>query len=421
MVTKTIKRGFKQSEVGIIPVDWNIQNITKNSTLKARIGWQGLTTDEYLKTGKFFLVTGTDFKNGRIDWENCVYVDEKRYSQDKHIQLKDGDILVTKDGTIGKIAYIDTLKLPATLNSGVFVIRPLGNEYLPLFLFYIFTSSYFLKFLNQLKAGSTINHLYQKDFVEFNFVIPPLPEQGKISKILSDTDKLIDKLENLITKKKNIKQGAMQELLIGKRRLEGFNEKWKIETLGNIGIFSKGKGLSKNDITNSGKLKCIPYTSIYTDFQEIIDYGQINLFTSFNDVVIVNSPHLLIAGSSNMLENIGKATAYVNNTNVAIGGDIILFKTNINVYFLSYLLSTDSHRKKIIRLSQGSTIRHVYASTFQNYEIKLPSTKEEQSGIAQTLFDMDLVIKELEKKKEKYKMIKQGMMQKLLTGEIRLK
>ena len=80
MVTKTIKRGFKQSEVGIIPVDWNIQNITKNSTLKARIGWQGLTTAEYLTTGKFFLVTGTDFKDGKIDWENCVYVDEKRYS-----------------------------------------------------------------------------------------------------------------------------------------------------------------------------------------------------------------------------------------------------------------------------------------------------------------------------------------------------
>ena len=132
-----VRSGYKKTVVGIIPEDWEVQNIQNNSTLKARIGWQGLTTAEYLKNGIFYLVTGTDFNNGKIDWENCVYVDEKRYDQDKNIQLKKGDVLVTKDGTIGKIAYIDFLPLPATLNSGVFVIRPLGKNYLPLFLFYI--------------------------------------------------------------------------------------------------------------------------------------------------------------------------------------------------------------------------------------------------------------------------------------------
>jgi len=94
MVKKSIKDGFKQTEVGIIPEEWQVQNILDNSILKARIGWQGLTTAEYRTNGKFYLVTGTDFLNGKINWETCVYVNKKRYDQDINIQLKTGDILV---------------------------------------------------------------------------------------------------------------------------------------------------------------------------------------------------------------------------------------------------------------------------------------------------------------------------------------
>ena len=85
------------------------------ATLKARIGWQGLTTAEYKKTGDYLLITGTEFKNGFIDWENCFYVEYDRYKQDRNIQVKEKDILVTKDGTIGKVAFIKTLTKPATL------------------------------------------------------------------------------------------------------------------------------------------------------------------------------------------------------------------------------------------------------------------------------------------------------------------
>ena len=135
----------------------------------------------------------------------------------------------------------------------------------------------------------------------------------------------------------------------------------------------------------------------------------------------INSPHLLIAGSSNMLENIGKTTAYHTKANVAIGGDIILYNTEEDVCFLSYLLNTYKHRKQIVKLSQGSTIRHVYPSTFENYEIRIPSSVNEQETITQLFLDIDLEINGLERKRDKYISIKNGMMQKLLTGEIRLK
>lgn len=198
-------------------------------------------------------------------------------------------------------------------------------------------------------------------------------------------------------------------------------DNWKTKTLGCVGKFSKGKGLSKKDINSTGKIKAIPYTSIYTDFKEVINYDKINRFTSSNNTLIINSPHLLIAGSSNMLENIGKTTAYDAKKSVAVGGDVIVFKTDENVSFLSNLLNTFEHRNKIVSLSQGSTIRHVYPSTFENYEVIIPNCKDEQSTIAKNLSDISELIQHLDYLITKKKNIMQGTMQKLLTGKIRLK
>jgi type I restriction enzyme S subunit len=199
---------------------WEEKTLGEVATLKARIGWQGLTTAEYRKSGNYFLITGTEFKNGFIDWESCFYVDAERYKQDRNIQVKEHDVLVTKDGTIGKIALIKSVPKPATLNSGVFVIRPIANSFHPEFFYYLLLSEVFLIFLSQLSAGSTINLLYQKDFVTFKFHQPStLEEQKKIALILSDMDEEIQELEKQLEKYKALKQGMMQSLLTGKIRL----------------------------------------------------------------------------------------------------------------------------------------------------------------------------------------------------------
>jgi len=200
--------------------DWVPLNMADNSTLKARIGWQGLTTAEYLKTGDYFLVTGTDFSEGRIAWSSCCFVAAQRYTQDRNIQLRAKDILLTKDGTIGKVAYVDHLPALATLNSGVFVIRPKNEAYDPHFFYYILTSHIFDEFLNKLAAGSTISHLYQKDFVTFSFLVPPsLPEQTAIAKVLTEMDGELAVLEQRREKTRALKQAMMQELLTGRTRI----------------------------------------------------------------------------------------------------------------------------------------------------------------------------------------------------------
>lgn len=216
---KSIKQGAMQ-ELLKPKEGWEENTLGEVATLKARIGWQGLTTAEYRKTGSYFLITGTEFKNGFIDWECCNYVDESRYNQDKNIQVKPNDVLVTKDGTIGKVALIKSVPKPATLNSGVFVIRPIKDSFDPEFFYYLLLSDVFKVFLSQLSAGSTIIHLYQKDFVTFKFFTPKsLDEQKIIAEVLSDMDNEILILEGKLKKQKQLKQGMMQSLLTGKIRL----------------------------------------------------------------------------------------------------------------------------------------------------------------------------------------------------------
>ena len=209
-----------QTEWGAIPKDWKTLSIGKCCSIKARIGWQGLKKSEYLSSGEYVLVTGTDFLNGRIDWKSCVYVSKKRYEQDANIQIVKHDILITKDGTIGKVAFLDDVPCLGTLNSGIFVVRSHSEELDQCYLSKIFESFIFDAFLESLVAGSTINHLYQKDFVHFNFPVPPtISEQTAIANILSDCDSEIAALEEKRDKYKEIKQGMMQQLLTGKIRL----------------------------------------------------------------------------------------------------------------------------------------------------------------------------------------------------------
>lgn len=199
--------------------DWEPVNLARESHLKARIGWQGLTTSEYRDSGEYHLITGTEIIDGRVDWRRCVFVDKWRFDQDRNIQLRNADVLLTKDGTIGKVAQVRDLPGPAALNSGVFVIRPKSDAYDATFLFHVLRSSVFDTFLAKLTAGSTIVHLYQKDLVTFQFLAPSIEEQRAIAAALDDMDAEIQTFEARLAKARAVKDGMMQNLLTGRVRL----------------------------------------------------------------------------------------------------------------------------------------------------------------------------------------------------------
>ncbi|NCC85409.1 MAG: restriction endonuclease subunit S [Clostridia bacterium] len=171
--------------IGNIPADWDMNKIKYISTLKGRIGWQGLTSDEYTDEGAY-LITGTDFYNGGINWETCVHVPMKRWEEAKDIQIENGDLLITKDGTVGKVAIVNGLNSPCSLNSGVLRVSTTGG-YDRKFLYWVLQSEVFWTWFSIKNAGnSTILHLYQGDFAEFKYAIPPLPEQQTIAAFLDD-------------------------------------------------------------------------------------------------------------------------------------------------------------------------------------------------------------------------------------------
>lgn len=171
--------------IGEIPQHWVFKRLKYTSTLAGRIGWQGLTSEEY-RTEGVHLVTGTDFNQGRVDWDTCVRVSEERWAEATQVQLQEGDLLITKDGTVGKVAICANIPDKASLNSGVMVIRQRA-QLSTNFLYWILQSPVFSGWFNDVNAGaSTISHLYQADFYNFDFCFPlDLKEQSQIVSVLN--------------------------------------------------------------------------------------------------------------------------------------------------------------------------------------------------------------------------------------------
>lgn len=171
----------------------NRLNIGKDLYIKGRIGWKGLKKEEYLDDGYYKIINATALEDGYIDWSNCGYISKERYEESPEIMLKENDILISKDGTLGKIGYVKNLKNPCSVASGIFVIRNTAQNKVNFdYLYHLLTSHIFKDFINRNKAeGSTINHLYQRDLENFEIDLPSLNVQEKIAFVLNNIDSKI--------------------------------------------------------------------------------------------------------------------------------------------------------------------------------------------------------------------------------------
>lgn len=219
---------YKNSKVewiGEIPEHWNVKLIKNICTLKGRIGWEGLTKDEYISEGPT-LITGINFSDGNINWDSCEHVSEWRFNQDKSIQIKNNDLLITKDGTVGKIALVSNCPKQVTLNSGVLLLRPIANDYIEKYLYYVLLSNEFWHWFDIENIGNTtIIHLYQNRFAKFKLALPPIGEQNEIIKYLDKKCERIDKIigdkRKQIEKIEEYKKSVIYEYVTGKKRVEG--------------------------------------------------------------------------------------------------------------------------------------------------------------------------------------------------------
>ena len=179
-------------------------------TYHSRIGWQALTTKEHQSTGEYLLITGTDFIDNRINYNACVYVSKERYDMDIKLQIKNGDILITKDGTIGKVAVVDNLPMCATLNAGIFVVRP-DKRFFKEYIEYVFKGDLFQQFIEKSKTGATIKHLNQNKLENFEIVFPEISKQKEFAEFYNHIDKLKFGVQKSLEKTQMLFDSLMQE------------------------------------------------------------------------------------------------------------------------------------------------------------------------------------------------------------------
>ena len=204
---------FKADDGSQFP-DWEEKKLSEIASIHARIGWQNLRKDEFLTDGNYLLITGTDFCNGRVNFSTCYYVDKERYEQDKNIQVENGTILVTKDGTLGKVALVENLNKPATLNAGVFAIKVIHADTISKFLYHWLAAPMLLEYASKKSTGGTIKHLNQGILVDFPVSVPCLEEQRKIADCLSSFDEVIEKQKATLAAWEEMKKGLLQQMFV---------------------------------------------------------------------------------------------------------------------------------------------------------------------------------------------------------------
>ena len=393
-----MKKGYKKG-IEIIPNGWKIASLSDVSKI---IMGQSPLSQFYNSTGQ-----GLPLIQGNADILNRKTIIRSHTTSITKIGNK-GDIIMSVRAPVGAISKTD---FDCCLGRGICAIRR-GNEYLYHYLIFIEEK------WKQFSAGSTFESINSHQISNLTILIPKLAEQTAIANVLSDADKLIENLEKLIIKKRAIKQGAMQQLLTGKKRLPVFSGKWEVKTLGEVVNVFKGSGLSKSQITDKGKYPCILYGELYTCYGRVIS-DVISKTNSKNGALSVSGDILMPGSTTTSGIDLATASALLID-NILLGGDINIIRQKNNLYdsiFLAYYLFF--HKEEISKITQGTTIHHLYGNSLKNLLIKVPS-KKEQTAIAKVLSDMDAEIEALEKSLGKYRQIKTGMMQQLLSGKIRL-
>lgn len=427
--------------IGDIPKEWSIAKIKYNCSLKGRIGWQGLTAEEYRDKGPF-LITGTDFCNGKINWDTCVHVSDWRYEQAAEIMIKEGDLLITKDGTIGKVAIVKDMKDKTTLNSGVLLIREKKDSYSTKFLYYVLNSEEFWKWFNYINIGNTtISHLYQYDFDNFVFAITDKVEQVAIAKYL---DVKVDKIDTVIKKVKEqieilekAKKSVITECVTkglnssaimkdsGNELIGNIPSNWKVTRIkyvidgikdGTHGTFERvneGKMLlSAKNVFNKG-IKIDDDESLISesDYNEIVSNG----YPKKGDVLLC------------CVGTIGRSCIYEFEYPLAFQRSIIFMRVNKDLIlskFLNYSLQSDSTLIQEQMLINKTAQEGLYMGSAKKIKIVLPPTIEEQQVIVDYLDKkcnvIDVIIEKKQQELETLEIYKKSLINEYVTGKKRV-
>jgi len=409
-------KGFKE--------DWEQRKLLSITTMHARIGWQNLRTTEFLDDGKYLLITGTDFVDGKIDFTRCYYVKQERYNQDRNIQIKNGCILITKDGTLGKVAYVNGLNKPATLNAGIFNVEIRDeNKVDRLYLYQYIKAPFLLEYVNQMATGGTIKHLNQNILVDFMVSMPQSMEQKKIGELFQILDHLITLHQRKLEKLKIIKRSMLENLFpkngekTPKIRFSGFTEDWEQRKLGEIAerLTRKNEKLESTlPLTISAQYGLIDQNEFFDKriaSKDVRGYYLIKKGEfAYNKSTSVDAPF----GAIKRLDKYNKgvlSTLY------------ILFKiiddTNTSSDYLVTYYSTDLWHKGIQLIAAEGARNHgllnITPNDFFKTMLSIPLNVFEQQKIGNFFKSLDHLITLHQSKLEKLQKIKKSMLESMFA------
>ncbi|MDD3018339.1 MAG: restriction endonuclease subunit S [Comamonas sp.] len=412
-----VPKGYKQTEVGVIPEDWLL--VTANDVCDLVIDCKN-RTPPFSESEDYAVVRTPNVRDGKFVWSDLKFTDKKSFEiWTSRGVPSEGDILITREAPLGEACLVPE-KINVCLGQRMMLYRPCALKINGQYMLYAILSNNVQKTLFKKIGGSTVGHAKVDDIRYLQISMPnKLEEQQAIAEALSDADALIESLEQLITKKRQVKQGAMQELLTGQRRLPGFSGGWVVKRLEELADIRSGgtPSTSQPQFWDGDVLWCTP-----TDITAL-NGGKYIIETSRKITVAglkASSAEIIPAGSIVMTSRatIGECAININPITTNQGFKNFVPFDSVDTEFLYYLLSTQ--REGFVSLCSGSTFLEIGKNQLMTYEVLIPNEKSEQTAIAIILADMDKEIEGIEARLSKARKIKQSMMQELLTGRIRL-
>ena len=388
-----MKLGYKRTEVGVIPEDWEVREIDSLC---------GTIT-----TGKL------DANAMRPDGPYRFYTCAKDYYQIDQFAFDCEALLISGNGA--HVGYIHYYQGKFNAYQRTYVLFGFREDIK--FIQHYLSENFKKRIEVEVKAGGT-PYITRPTIAETALPIPPLPEQRAIAEALSDVDGLLGGLDRLIAKKRDLKQAAMQQLLTGQTRLLGFHGDWEETNLGEVATFLKGKGLPKSAISEHGAEPCIHYGELFTQYSETIR-ETLNRTNETRNCARSVANDVLMPTSDVTPRGLAKASCVLLD-GIILGGDILIIRSDRNRVFgtfLSFVIRREENQ--VLQLVTGTTVYHLYGSEMRKFRFKLPPLPE-QIAIAQILSDMDAELTALKQRREKTLALKQAMMQELLTGRTRL-
>ena len=396
--------------------DWEQRKLSELATMNARIGWQNLRTSEFLDSGDYLLITGTDFDNGRIKYSTCHYVEKKRFDQDTKIQLSTGSILITKDGTLGKVALVEELPKPATLNAGVFNVRVKDDTLLSYkYLYHYLKAPFLMKYVTANATGGTIKHLNQSILVDFPIPIAEKHEQDKIAKLLDSLESIITLYQRKIEKLKLNKSALLQKMFPQNRcavpevRFKGFAEDWEQRKLSDVLVERNEQEVETREyplMSFVQGLGVVPKGERYDRSFLVLDQSKKYKRTELGDFIY----------SSNNLET---GSIGINKTGKAVISPVYSIFQGVSIgdsQFIGIMSLLPKFIAKMIRFRQGVVYGQwrIHETDFLDISVLIPSV-DERTKITQLILSIEEIIILHQRKLDRLMSLKKALLQQLFV------